>query len=199
MLMASIVASMMMGGFLLTVTGDTDDDISVDESDADGGHDLYADDGMGEGSGTDGWGDLLSDLMEDDALVGGPEAINAGAESTAFVDAQDHAGDDAFDDAGFEQDFAAGPDAYDGPWTEDGTEIVIDDFIPGEDELILGYNADDAAPQIDLFGDAAGNALVFADGHLTFKVLDGDGLVIPEDVTLVAETDATPTGETVPA
>lgn len=199
MLMASIVASMMMGGFLLTVTGDTDDDISVDESDAEAGHDLYADDGMGEGSGTDGWGDLLSDLMEDDALVGGPEAIKAGAESTEFVETQDFAGDDGFDADGFEQDFAQDPDAEDGPWTEDGTEIVVDDFIPGEDELILGYNADDAAPKIDLFGDAAGDALVFADGHLTFKIVGGDGLVIPEDVTLVAETDAVPVAETVPA
>ena len=44
MLMASIVASMMVGGFLLTVTGDADDDDVMAADDTEAGNDLYADD-----------------------------------------------------------------------------------------------------------------------------------------------------------
>ncbi len=220
MLMASIVASMMMGGFLLTVTGESDDDLAVDQDEGEG-HDLYADDGAEDVGGVDGWGDLLSDLMEDDALLGGPEAVNAAAGSAAEVghalpseaelaDLSDEdllaALDEALEADEFEDDFAdldpdgvAAAELVEPIWTEDGTEIVVDDFVPGEDELILSFDENGEAPQIDLFGDPSGNALVFADGHLAFKVMGGDGLVIPEDVKLVAEGDEMPLAETAPA
>lgn len=212
MLMASIVASMMMGGFLLTVTGDSDDDLSVDHDEGDG-HDLYADDGAEDVGGVDGWGDLLSDLMQDDALVGGPEAVNAGAPSYSEADFADLSDEELFaalDEAlgadEFEDDFSdidpdgvAAAEFVEPIWTEDGTEIIVEDFVPGEDELILSYDEASEAPQIDLFGDPSGNALVFADGHLAFKVMGGDGLVIPEDVKLVAEADEMPVSETVSA
>ena len=201
MLMASIVASMMMGGFLLTVSSDVEDETLAepDVEDADG--DYYAEDQSGQSSNMDDWGDLLSDILDDEALALGPEAVNA-APAAAVPQAlgqQADEPDDGIDPDAFADDFdmdafaaALGPDdaAFDddfGPLTEDGTEVVIDDFVPGEDRLILSYDADGDAPLIELFGDPAGNALVFADGHLAIKVLGADGKVLPEDIELVPE------------
>lgn len=198
MLMASIVASMMVGGFLLTMTGELgDDDLTDASDDADAGNDLYADDNFSGARGLEGWGDLLTDLMEDDALSGGPEAVNAHAFAPEGTTDLAQGMDLTDENADFEQDLASSLNFEDppemvtlfgGPWTTDGTEVVIDDFVPGQDELLIGYDAGSDVPEIDLFGDPAGNALVFADGHLTVKVMGADGLVQADDVRLVAET-----------
>jgi len=195
MLMASIVASMMMGGFILTITGDVgDDDLTEASDDADVGNDLYADDAIGGVGGLEGWGDLLTDLMEDDSLYGGPEAVNANVlvpEGSAGTDTGS-----LDEDALLDADLASLLDdnitdemetLFGGPWTTDGTEVLVYDFVPGEDELLLAYDVGSAVPEIDLFGDPAGNALVFADGHLAIKVMGADGMVLPDDVHLVAE------------
>ena len=195
MLMASIVASMMMGGFILTITGDVgDDDLTEASDDADVGNDLYADDAIGGVGGLEGWGDLLTDLMEDDSLYGGPEAVNANVLVPEGSAGTDTSSLDA--DALLDADLASLLDdniteemetLFGGPWTTDGTEVLVYDFVPGEDELLLAYDAGSAVPEIDLFGDPAGNALVFADGHLAIKVMGADGMVLPDDVHLVAE------------
>ena len=192
MLMASIVASMMMGGFILTITGDVgDDDLTEASDDADVGNDLYADDAISGVGGLEGWGDLLTDLMEDGSLYGGPEAVNANA---LVPEGPDMGSLD--EDALLDTDLASLLDdniteemetLFGGPLTTDGTEVLVYDFVPGEHELLLAYDAGSAVPAIDLFGDPAGNALVFADGHLAIKVMGADGMVLPDDVHLVAE------------
>ena len=135
MLMASIVASMMMGGFVLTITGDVgDDDLTEASDDADVGNDLYADDAIGGVGGLEGWGDLLTDLMEDDSLYGGPEAVN----SNALVPEGPDMGS-LDEDALLNSDLASLLDdniteemetLFGGPWTTDGTEVLVYDFVP---------------------------------------------------------------------
>ena len=168
-----------------------DDDLTEASDDADVGNDLYADDAIGGVGGLEGWGDLLTDLMEDGSLYGGPEAVNANA---LVPEGPDMGSLD--EDALLDTDLASLLDdniteemetLFGGPWTTDGTEVLVYDFVPGEDELLLAYDAGSAVPEIDLFGDPAGNALVFADGHLAIKVMGADGMVLPDDVHLVAE------------
>ena len=195
MLMASIVASMMVGGIILTITGDVGDDDFMESSDGvDAGNDLYADDVTGGADGLEGWGDLLTDLMADDPLYDGSEAMNTkafvseGSAGTPIGSSDENAIFEYELASTFDDDSASEMETlFGGPWTTDGTEAVIYDFVPGEDELLLAYDAGSEVPEIDLFGDPAGNALVFADGHLAIKVMGADGMFLPDDVHLVEE------------
>lgn len=190
MLMASIVASMMVGGFLLTVSGDAEDELS-DATDTDSeDDDLYAD-ASGEGGGGLEYADILQEILNEEAqLAQAPEEYQAAEAFLGYSDADIAEADaavEAFLDYEDFEDTMSGEGmngALTGTWTEDGTEAIVTDFVPGEDQIWLEYDANDPAPQIDLFGDPAGNALVFADGHLVIKVMGADGQVIPEDIQL---------------
>jgi len=177
MLMASILASMVVGGALMTFTGDGGEDIDMSDED-----DLYDDDddvlgaGMPGGVDEEPYGDILNSFLDDDTLYG-----SEADEPFAAAEDDDYLPDEYTAEAG---------DSPETPLTEDGTETVIDNFEPGQDKIELVYDAEDGPPNVELFGDPSGDALVYVDGHLTIKVVGGDGAVIADDVVLTPDSAA---------
>ena len=87
---------------------------------------------------------------------------------------------------------AAAPDAAPEPETaKDASVVEIDEFTPGEDELVVFYDpTENPSPEVQAVADGEADVIVTLDDKAVMRVLGGKGLVSPNLVRLVEMTPA---------
>ena len=63
-------------------------------------------------------------------------------------------------------------------------KVSAADFSPGEDLFVIEYDPSTGDPKIEMFGDPAGNSLVYCNGVCVLVMAGGDGILDLDDLEL---------------